>query len=466
MTQTTDVAVVGGGPAGLNAAIEAARLGASVVVIDENPQLGGQIYRQLPRAFTVLKSRDLGADSVVGQELLEQVGRLPISVMTGATVWGCFEPRMLEVAQGTRSFRIEARAVVIATGAYDRPVPLPGWTLPGVMTVGAAQTLLKSQRILPRGRIVFAGTGPLLLVVAAQLAKAGAKITAVVDTVPPLRALRHLPALLGAWPLTRKGLDCHLTLRRARVPWFAPAILVAIDGDQDVRRCTIARATEDWTPVPGTERSLDADTVCLGYGLVPSIELLSACECALRYDERADVWLPERSEDCETSVPGVFAVGDGAGVAGVLVASEEGRIAGIAAARRAGRPDDAETSSRRRTARKGLARIQAFRATMDAIYRPGPGLYSLATPSTTICRCEEVRACDIADALNAGADSLSQVKAWTRAGMGLCQARMCGAATTHLVATHLGVTPGRLDPYTPRPPAKATSVAAIVGATD
>ena len=466
MIEQTDVAIVGGGPAGLHAAIEACRAGASVTVIDENARLGGQIYRQLSDEFTVRAMRALGQDFAAGRALITEVERLPIRLLTGATVWGWFEPRVLEVTRGSSSCRVEARTVVVATGAYDRPVPIPGWTLPGVMTVGGAQTLVKTQRVLPGQRILLAGTGPLLLVVASQLASVGAHIVAVVDAVPARRVLRHPRAVLAGWRLMRKGVGYHLTLRRARVPWLAPAILVSIDGENEADACTVARAAEDWTPVPGTTQRFDVDTVCLGYGLVPSIELLRACGCRLRYDPRADAWLPERSDSFETSVPGVFAVGDGAGVAGVLVAAEEGRVAGIAAARQLGILSDVEASARMRQPRRRLARLSRFRTAMDDVYRPRPGQRALATPATVVCRCEEVSVRDIIGALDDGADSISQVKAWTRAGMGACQSRMCALSTAHLVAAHLGVEPGSLDPYTARPPVKPVPVSAIVGNTD
>jgi thioredoxin reductase/bacterioferritin-associated ferredoxin len=461
--EQTEVAIVGGGPAGIAAAIEAARAGAQVTVLDENPQPGGQIYRQLPPEFSIDDRKIVPREHLRGQALVAELGRHPIRFEGGAIVWGAFEPNVLEVASAARTWRLQARAVIVATGAYDRPVPVPGWTLPGVITVGGAQTLLKAQRILPGRRILMAGTGPLLLVVAAQLAKAGAGIVAVVDPVPILALIRQMPALLRAWSLLRDGLAYRWTVRRAGVPWIAPSVITRIEGDGQVERAVIARADADWRPVDGTERAFDVDTVCLGYGLVPSVELLRLMGCDLHYDDRADAWVPRRSRTFETSVPGVFAVGDGAGVAGVKVALEEGRVAGAAAARIVRKLTDARADSIMAGPRRRLAGLQAFREAIDSVYWPRPGLRDLATPDTIVCRCEEIRRADIERAVRDGAASPTQVKAWTRAGMGACQARMCAGPTAHLISGALGRPVGEIGAYTARPPLKPVPVSALVG---
>ena len=377
-------------------------------------------------------------------------------------MWGQFETGTLEVTDARSTSRIHADIIIIATGAYDRPVPLPGWTLPGVLTVGGAQTLLKAQRIIPGRRILLVGTGPLLLVVASQLAKAGAHIAAIVDTVPATALLPHLVSLCRAWPLFKDGIGYRATLARAGVRWLSPYVLTRIDGSRQVEGAIIARADEEWRPIPGTERTFEVDTVCVGYGLVPSVELLRLAGCQLRYDEPGDVWIPERRPDGETSVPGVFAVGDGAGVAGVRAALEEGRIAGVSAAHRLGKLSAGDADRRMEGPRIALARLRSFRAVMDAVYRPRRGLRELATPDTVVCRCEEVTRGEIESAIADGAGSPAQVKAWTRAGMGACQARMCALPTMQLVASRLGRAVAEVGTYTSRPPLKPVAVSSLV----
>jgi thioredoxin reductase/bacterioferritin-associated ferredoxin len=457
--------IVGAGVAGLSAAIEAARAGVPVVVIDEAEQPGGQIYRQLPQGFRPTDRASLGRDFRRGQELIAALDGLPIRFVGGTLAWGSFDGRVLELADRSRVWRLAADVLIVAAGAYDRAVPIAGWTLPGVLTVGGAQTILKTQRMRPGRRLLLAGTGPLLLVVASQMAKAGVEVVAVVDPVRPRALVRHAAALVRGWRLLKDGLGYRLTLARARVPWIAPAVLTRIDGDQAVERATIARVDADWRPIAGSEQTFDVDTVCVGYGLVPSTELLRALGCALRYDTLGDVWIPERSDEFETSLPHVYAVGDGAGVAGALVAADEGRIAGLAAARELGRLTVDAARDRMRASRRRLAGLIPFRAAMDAAYRIRPALYELADPQTVVCRCEEVRADAINRAIDAGARTMGEVKAWTRAGMGNCQARMCGLATVHLLARRSGQDIAPLGFYSSRPPIKPIDVATLI-ATD
>jgi NADPH-dependent 2,4-dienoyl-CoA reductase/sulfur reductase-like enzyme len=457
-----EVAVVGAGPAGVCAAVEAARGGASVVLIDENPAPGGQIYRPPPPQFTPPSETALGREARRGRDLLRQLDALPVRRFLGATVWGAFGPNVLEATGPSGAFQVQARAVVVAAGAHDRPTPLPGWTLPGVLTVGGAQTLLKNQRVLPGRRILFVGTGPLLLVVAAQYADAGADIVAVADAVPTSSVLAHAGALLRCPGLLADGLRYRWSVRRRRIPWLAPRVLVRVEGASEVEGAVLADADPDWNPRPGTERSFDVDTVCVGYGLVPSVELLRLLGCAMRYDDGAAAWVPDRDADGRTSVPGVFAVGDGAGVAGAAVAADEGRVAGLAAAVDVGRLPRSEALDRQRPLRRRLARLARFRAAMDEVYRARAGLFQRATADTIVCRCEEVPLSEIESALADGAVTVGQVKAWTRTGMGPCQGRMCFLPTAHIVAARTGRTVAALGPCSVRPPVKPVAIAALI----
>jgi thioredoxin reductase len=460
--ERADVAVVGAGPAGLCAAIEAARAGLDVVIIDENPKLGGQIFRRLPEEFSATGESFLNKELARGEALLAELAGLPVRWLSDTLVWGVFEDRVLELAGNGKSRRLKAKALVIAAGAYDRPVPLPGWTLPGVLTIGGAQTLLKSQRMLPGKRILLAGTGPLQLVVARQLVSAGADIAAVVEAVPTRALFPYLGTLLKTWSITREGLGHRWILFRSHVPWIAPAVLVRIEGKQEVERAVIARADVDSRPIPGTEKTIEVDTVCMGYGLIPSVELPRLFGCAVRYDTTTDVWVPERNEDFETNVPGIFVVGDGAGVAGAVVAAEEGRIAGITVARRLNASGGRDADEREQRARRRLGQLARFRSAMDAIYRPRPGLHELATEETFLCRCEEVRRSDLESAVEDGAESLDSLKAWTRAGMGPCQSRMCGLPVAHFLSRRTKVSMEEIGRHTPRPPVKPVPIDTLI----
>ena len=452
--------VVGAGPAGLRAAIEAARAGVDVAVVDEHPEPGGQIFHQPAKEFVLDKKR-LGKESHRGQSLLSELSGLRIRFFLESVVWGAFEDRTLEVAGEDGVFRLKGDAIVLATGAYDRPVPLPGWTLPGVITVGGAQTLLKTQRLIAGRRILLAGTGPLLLVVASQLAKSGADIVAVADPISTRALFRHAVSLLRAWPITGDGIGYRWNLVRRRVPWLAPSVLTRIEGKDEVTSATIAAADTNWRPIAGTERSFAVDTVCVGYGLLPSVEIPRLCGCAFRYDEDADAWLVNRDEWFETSVDGIYVVGDGAGIAGAAVAAEEGTIAGLAVAHRLHRLSDSSFEARLGAPRRRLGRLAAFRRAMDTVYRLRPGLYELADQNTIVCRCEEVRLCDLQAAMDDDAETIGEVKAWTRAGMGSCQGRMCSFPIIHAVAQRKRKHPRDIGLQTALVPAKPISVRAL-----
>lgn len=456
--ETSDVLVIGAGPGGLSAAAAAADAGARVTVVDENTAPGGQIYRQPPDGL--VEGRAVaGRDRERGRALIRQASHPLVKLTLDTTAWGSFEPGTVETLGPDGAKRLRAGVLILSTGAYDRSVALPGWTLPGVFSVGGAQALLKGQHIIPEGRVFLAGTGPLLLVVASQLVGAGADVVGVADAVSTGRALR-----VGGWDLLHgrglllDGASYRASLIRARVPWHAPAIPIAIGGRDRVESVTIARVDESWTPVPGTERTVPTDVVCLGFGLVPSTEFLRLLGCRLSYQTTTGLFEPVRSEDFETSVRNVFAVGDGTRIAGAIVAAHEGRIAGLAAAARLNLLSPDEAVSRSVAARQELERLAKFTAAIERMYAPREGLMSLAEATTVVCRCEDVTRADIEGALGDGAMTLQQVKSWTRAGMGPCQGRMCELNVVALTARRLGLVAEAIGPLSARPPVKPVAL--------
>jgi NADPH-dependent 2,4-dienoyl-CoA reductase/sulfur reductase-like enzyme len=455
--ESFDLVVVGAGPAGISAAVEASRWGVSVALVDENPAPGGNIYRQPPKEFAPLAP----SAGERGAALRRALDASPVRRFPETTVWGAFRPDVLEAVRGGDSFALEGRFVIVAAGAYDRPVPVPGWTLPGVLTVGGAQTLLKGQRMLPGRRILFAGTGPLLLVVAAQYAEAGAEIVAVADAARIGSLAGHVPGLLSAPALLRDGMRYRWRLLRRRVPWLSQSVLLRVEGRGEVESASIVQIDDSGQRRTGTERRFEVDTVCVGYGLVPSVELLQLLGCALRYDEAAACWIPRRNDDFETSVPSVFAVGDGAGVAGAVVAADEGRVAGLAVARALGRIGPPEAQRLQRPLRRRLRRLARFRAAMEAAYGLPQHLLDGVTADTIVCRCEEVRRREIDEAIGDGALTPAQLKAWTRVGMGPCQGRMCSLPVAELLSRSTERPIAELGPPSVRPPVKPVPIGAL-----
>lgn len=462
--ETADVAIVGGGPAGLAAAGEAAAAGLSVILVEENASFGGQIWRSLPGEFEEAARK--AAIDPVARPWLAAASHPRVRAFFKTLVWGAFGQGQLEAAGPDGPFRICAPHIILATGAHDRPVPLPGWTLPGVMTVGGGQVLLKGQRTLPRGRVLLAGTGPLLLVVAAQYARAGADIAGVAEAASSVSLLRHSPALIGSPGLMLRGAGYRLALLLGRVPWHARTVVVRIEGRTSVEAAVLASLDQNGRIRPGTERRVACDMVLLGYGLVPSLELARHLGCAVSFDPVRKSFTPDRSDAFETSRPGVFAVGDGAGVAGAVVAVEEGRVAGLAVARLSGRLSSDEARFRQEIPRRRLRRLQAFRTAMDTVYRPPDVLGTLAAPDTVLCRCEDVTLAQVDSAIADGAREAAQVKLWTRAGMGSCQGRSCHTSVATALSRATGKTLAEVGSYGVRAPIKPLDVEALLRMED
>jgi NADPH-dependent 2,4-dienoyl-CoA reductase/sulfur reductase-like enzyme len=458
-TLHTQVAVVGAGPAGLNAALAAAQAGARVTLIDNYRQPGGQYYRQPAPDFRAVQPARHQSE---GRALWQKVADASVELLAETTVWGAFEDKLLTFYGPQAPSSIQAQAIILATGAYERPAAFPGWTLPGVMTSGAAQTLLKEQRLLSGRRVVLAGTGPLQLVVAAGLTQAGAEVVAVLEGSPLLRSMlqrpvRHSLAMWGQWSRLAEGLSSWLALRRAGVPFYTGWGVVAAHGQEELTGVRIARLDDDWRPLPDTARDMACDTLCISYGFVPATELARLLGVDCEWRPARGGFVPVRDEHMQTNIAGVFAAGECAGIGGAGLASVEGRIAGLAAATQVktepSNPAAAAGFSRalERLA-PALGRERRFQQLYAELFTPGPGLDELAEADTVICRCEEVTRGEITEAVRQGADTLDAVKVLTRCGMGNCQGRVCGSSVTALVAQATGQSQAEVGKFHVRPP--------------
>ncbi len=310
---TWDVVVVGAGPAGLAAATTAAEAGLTTLLLDENPELGGQVYRAV--MSTPLKGESiLGEDYWEGSRLVEAARASGATIASGAVVWSVDPSLEVAFSHGGRSRMIEARQIIIATGALERPFPIPGWTLPGVLTVGAAQTLLKTSGLLPHGRTVLAGCGPLLWLYAAQLLRAGGEIEAILETTPRanwLRAARHVPGALLS-PLLSKGIKLIREVRK-KAAIVTNVTSISAEGDTAVR--SVSATGRSGSPI-----RYDVDTLLLHQGVVPNVNLALAAGVAHRWDKVQLCWSPRLDAEGRTSIPGILVAGDGAGIAGALAA--------------------------------------------------------------------------------------------------------------------------------------------------
>lgn len=451
-----ELAIIGAGPAGISAAIEAAKLGAPVTMIDENPKAGGQIYRQLPDAFIVQDINQMGRDYLEGRKLLEELDRYrsKIEFLDNAIVWGVFSDRTVEFVYRGKNQTLKAKKLILSEGAYERAMPFPGWTLPGVFATGGVQKIVKTQRVLPGKKFLLTGTGPLQLVVAQELIRAGAEVVGVLEAASTKRLWTNLPKLWRQWELVKEGLGYLNELRKAKVPFLYSYGIVEAHGTDYVTGAKYAKLDKDWRPIPGTEKTVEVDGICVGYGFIPSIRLSNVCGCSHEYHHEMGGWIPEHDVYMETSVPGVFVAGDRAGVMGSMVAVKEGRLCCISACSQLGWINEDKAESLFAPILKKLKGMRKFQAALGEISAIPIGWFSRVRDDTIICRCEEVTAGEIRELVGYGAIHVNDFKRFTRAGTGHCQGRMCESSISALVAMEKNIPWEETGYFTIRPPIK------------
>lgn len=440
---------MGAGPAGLAAADAALAAGAEVTLIDTAERAGGQYHRMLPEAYEA-------ADPAVlqhGHRSFDRrsrrvLGHPRCSWWPESSVWALERrdpaddgPPLVHVLRGTprRRHVLEPDALVLAAGAHDRVLPFPGWDLPGVYTAGAAQALAKGERLAVGDRVVVAGTGPFLLPVATSLLEAGSRVLAVLEAGRPgavavgwLRRPWELAAQLGK---SGELLSYTAALGRHRVSYQWGRAVVEARGDGRVEEIVSARVRADWSVVPGGERVVAVDAVCVGHGFTPRLELPVAAGCALRPVPDGAAGSPAEAfvavdGDQRTSRPGVYAAGEITGIAGAPASRAEGAVAGWIAA--GGAPDSRALAAVRRSRDQG----RAFAARLAAAHPIGRAWPGWLRPDTVICRCEETTYAAVCrSAVDPTRTEAAVAKLATRAGLGPCQARICGPTVAELRRT-------------------------------
>jgi NADPH-dependent 2,4-dienoyl-CoA reductase/sulfur reductase-like enzyme len=453
-----DVVIVGAGPAGLAAATACAECGLSAVLYDEQGAPGGQIHRVVAERRPA-RPEPSGSAYGRGETLVRAFRESGAAFVPDATVWAVrdfagAEPIELGVslrdAYGERSELVRARAVILATGALERPFPVPGWTLPGVMTAGDAQVLLETAGLVPEGDMVLAGCGPLLWLVASQLITAGAPIAALLDTTPRRRlreALAFTPAFMTSHYF-REGLKLARQVRR-RAPVLEYVTALAAEGGDRVEAVRYR--------VDGVERVLPASTLLLHQGVVPSVDLAGAAGCALAWNPLHACFEPVVDDWGGTSVPLLYIAGDGGGVAGAQAAEQRGPITALAVANALGRIDHRTRDRRAAPHRHALARALRGRRFLDVLFRPADA-FRIPEGDTVACRCEEVTARQVVDAARLGCTGPNQAKAFLRCGMGSCQGRLCGLTLTELIARERGAAPEAVGYLQSRFPVKPVTL--------
>lgn len=427
------VIVVGAGPAGVRAAASLVAAGVRPLVVDEGFRDGGQIYRRQPDGFRRSYETLYGSEAAKAADLHRTFDSLRdrIDYRAETLAWNVAGGHVY-LARGERSERVPYDALIVCQGATDRVVPVEGWQHAGTYTLGGAQVALKAQACAIGRRTVFVGSGPLLYLVAAQYAAAGAGVAAVLDTSPWSRRIGAAARLLANWRVLAKGIALTLALRRARVPVHGGIAPVAIDGTPE-HGVTAFR----WRDAGGGEHRIECDAVALGWHLRPEAQLADLAKCRFAFDAETQQWLPEVDADGRTSAPRVYLAGDGTRVLGADAAERAGELAALAALADLGLPADAARAAR---LRGEVAQLRRFAGGLAAAF-PWPGhLAAGVADATVVCRCEGITAGELRRAVDeTGAREANRAKAFTRVGMGRCQGRYCGHAAAEIVAAAAGV---------------------------
>lgn len=449
MNRAVDLLIVGAGPAGMQAAVQARAFGLSVLLVDEQPAPGGQIWRAIEARANTRIGELLGQEYTDGLALAQAFRASGAGYAPATQVWQIEPGWQVFMSRERQAQRVQAANVLLATGAQERPAPFPGWTLPGVLTVGAAQILLKNAREVPQSPPWIAGSGPLVLLYMVQLLRAGVRIAGWLDTTPAhawRRGAPHAAMALRAWRDLLKGLGWSRELRRAGFPILRGVTQLRAEGSRRLERIAYRAADGSW-------HSVAADLMLIHEGVVPSIHITQALGCEHAWSDSQHCFVPKLDAWGQASQPGIFVAGDGAGIGGARAAGARGALAALGIALRTGKVKEDEARQRAAPLRRQLARDMAIRPLLDAMYRPRAELFA-PPDDTVVCRCEELTAGDIRAAAGTGRPDANQAKSMTRAGMGPCQGRQCGYTVAHLLAAAHRRPVQEVGFYRVRPPLK------------
>ena len=497
---TYHVAVIGAGIGGISTAHTLAGLGLKIVLIDENPHMGGQFLRQPFRpkgsgthgtghdsghgARSRLLDRILPDPMVQAGTALAEAVSAPgagVDILHPAQVLGIFPDRRIWImacpaagpaaGQAARLMEIKADILVLAAGAREQYLPFKGWTLPGVMSLGAVQILMKSHRVLPGACTAIAGTSPLMMALAFDLLAYRGHVSALADSHSMLWKIGQLPFFVRHFSKLAQGARYAARLLWHRVPLLNGYSILEAQGHERMSRAVFARTGPDGLPIPGTDTVRQVDSLAVGHGFVPNIELPAQAGCRVTYDPALGGWAAAVTADMETSVKGIYAVGETTGIGGAEQSWVQGKIAGMAILERLGciHPLQRRWDRFAKTRQKLYGRANTCRSygtLLNRMCRVSATAYGRIPDDTVICRCENITMQTIKQAVRNGFTSWSSIKKATRCGMGRCQARICGPIIQRILQALSGTEPDTIGPPVSRAPVKNLPVRLLISAAE
>ncbi|HVE49235.1 MAG TPA: 2Fe-2S iron-sulfur cluster-binding protein [Casimicrobiaceae bacterium] len=461
-----DVLVLGAGPAGVAAAVEAHAQGLRVGVIDENPAPGGQVYRIAPG----IASRRVESERIHGDAMRAALDSIDAARHFDARVWHVEHVEghwSVHLVDRGHARTLRARALIVATGAQERHLPFEGWTRAGVMGLAAATVMLKVQRMLPGRDVIVAGAGPLLLFVAKTIVESGGRVAAVIDAQPLSAWFAQAFALASRLDLALRGVDWIRTLRRHRVPWHASHIVQSVGGESPSLNATVVPVDRDGkvrTDRPSI--TVGGDVLCCGYGLMPATDVSRLVRASHRFDATRGGWQVVVDDDQRCDRPFLYAAGDGAGVVGAACAPWQGRIAALRAALDLGCIPERTYASASAAMKQKRDAAERFGAAMTRVANVGDGAIAAIAPATIVCQCERITRASLDAAIDDGAITLNDLRTATRCGMGPCGGRLCEDAAARLITVRTGRARAEVGQVTGRPPLRPVDLDVLAGAFD
>ncbi|CAG35219.1 FAD-dependent oxidoreductase [Desulfotalea psychrophila] len=430
MSRHYDTIVIGAGAAGLTASSTLAEMGLKVLTLDEQNHIGGQIYRNIEHASDS-NLKKMGPEYRRGLDLAQRFRKSGAEYEGSSLVWNVESEGRVCYSRAGVSERITANYVIIATGAMERPVPFPGWTLPGVMGAGAVNGLAKDADLTPSGSVVLAGSGPLLLLEAALLTQKKVKVAAILETtaaIPSPSILQHLPKAMGGIPFLLKGVKMLWDIKKSGVPHYKNITNLKAIGDDAVTTVTADHGRK--------KLKFDAEMLLVHFGVVPDTHIHRLTGCHMEWQKEQRYWYPATDSWGRTNFERIFATGDGTGVSGALAAEFKGELSALEVARCLGIIPPYERDNLAAQPLENIKKDAYPRPLIDAFFAPNPNKISFED-ETVLCRCENITVGKVRKLVSEGVTDLNEVKAITRCGMGPCQGRMCGQALGEIVAAEL-----------------------------
>ena len=442
--------VIGGGPAGMAAAIELDQAGVNTVIIDQSFELGGTIYhRGLADSDNGIsfRSHKLSRGKALKQNVYK--GKR-ITVLTGATVWEAASAGVLNIEHMGRTLEARYDVLIICEGAQERVIPCNGWTLPGVYTLGGLQKFANIQGVIPKGRVLLAGSGPLLIPTAATLANLGANVVGLYEAGNPKKLYGLLLGMLN-WPRlipeTLKFLPPLVS--KCKYPKFGWT-LANLRGGERVQEATVVKLDDSGMPIFGSEKIIEVDAVGIGFGLQPVARLPRMLGCEINYNRSCLYFSPRTDFWGKSSLSNVYIAGDGAAIGGADWSEVQGRLSGLHAAYTLNAINGPAFQKMSSKWKKAKQKLQRYLKHFYESFTPSEAQYRMIAPDTVICRCEGLTIREIRARIESGENSLTGLKK-IRLGMGVCQGRGCEGTVAELLRLS-GISAGRITPFNLRPP--------------